>query len=243
MMSMKLRHPLAIRIVALLAALLIRMWMATTRLKIISADGQLHPTDPSRACYIYAFWHDSLLAPLTKRPRARVLISQHADGELIAQVCQLVGLGVVRGSTARGGSQALMEMIRGGQPDHHLAVTPDGPRGPRRELKPGIVMVAAHTGLAIVPIGIAFTRAWRAASWDQFAIPFPFSTIVAVIGEPIHVPAEIDRSGMQQARQFIQHQMQQLTDAGEAWAGRIRSDGSRAEPPVLCPRVDIRRSA
>ena len=72
-----------------------------------------------------------MVAPLTTRAKIRVLISQHTDGELIAQICQRLGIGVIRGSTARGGSQALLEMIRSAG-DGHLGITPDGPRGPRR---------------------------------------------------------------------------------------------------------------
>jgi lysophospholipid acyltransferase (LPLAT)-like uncharacterized protein len=240
---MKLRHPLAIRLVAFLAALLIRLWMSTMRLRVVSADGQSHPVDPASLRYIYAFWHEALLAPLIKRPKARVLISQHADGELIAQVCQFVGIGVVRGSTARGGSQALMEMIRGGAGDRHLAITPDGPRGPRREFKPGIVMVASQTGMAIVPIGIGFTRAWRAASWDHFAVPVPFTTIAAVIGEPIAVPADLDRGGMQHYKQLVQQTLQWLTAQAEDWAQGLRTQGRRAAPPVIQHASERRKSA
>jgi len=240
---MKLRHPLAIQLVAFLAALLLRLWMSTLRLRVVSADGQSHPVDPASTRYLYAFWHEVLLAPLVKRPKARVLISQHADGELIAQVCQFVGIGVVRGSTARGGSQALMEMIRGGAGDSHLAITPDGPRGPRRELKPGIVMVASQTGMAIVPIGIGFTRAWRAASWDHFAVPVPFTTLVGVIGEPIAVPADLDRGGMQHYKQLVQQTLQQLTEDAEQWAQRLRTEGRRAAPPLMEHASQRRKSA
>jgi lysophospholipid acyltransferase (LPLAT)-like uncharacterized protein len=239
---MKLRHPLVIRTVAFLAALLIRLWMSTLRLRVVSSDGQEHPVDPAAARYLYAFWHEALLAPLVKRPKARVLISQHADGELIAQVCQFVGIGVVRGSTARGGSQALMEMIRGGN-NEHLAITPDGPRGPRRELKTGIVMVASQTGMPIVPIGIGFTHAWRAASWDQFAVPVPFTTLVGVISEPIHVPADLDRGGMQHYKQLVQQTLQQLTEQAEDWASRLRTEGRRAAPPVIERAGERRKSA
>jgi lysophospholipid acyltransferase (LPLAT)-like uncharacterized protein len=240
---MKLRHPFAIRIVALLAALLIRVWMSTMRVRVVSADGQAHPVDPAQARYIYAFWHEALLAPLVTRPVARVLISQHADGELIAQVCGFVGLGVVRGSTARGGSQALLEMIRGGQGAGHLAITPDGPRGPRRELKAGIVMVAAQTGLPIVPIGVGFTHAWRAGSWDRFAVPVPFTTLVGVIGQPIAVPADLDRHGMQHTKLLVQEQLATLTRAAEDWACRLTTDGRRAPAPALPACEPLRKSA
>jgi lysophospholipid acyltransferase (LPLAT)-like uncharacterized protein len=239
---MKLRHPLVIRLVALAAAMLIRVWMSTMRIRVASADGQAHPVDPHRARYIYAFWHEALLAPLAKRPKARVLISQHADGELIAQVCRFVGIGVIRGSTARGGSQALLEMIRGGD-GLHLAITPDGPRGPRRQLKAGIVMAASQSGLPIVPIGIGFTHAWRAASWDRFAVPVPFCTLVGVIGSPIVVPTELDRPGMQHYKRIVEGQLQQLSQQADDWADRLRSEGNRGQPPDFFPPAEMRLSA
>src|SRR6185295_13533268 len=84
-------------------ALVIRLWMSTMRKRIVTADGRVHPADPHDQQFIYAFWHEGLLAPLATKPRIRVLISQHTDGELIAQICERLGIGVVRGSTARGG--------------------------------------------------------------------------------------------------------------------------------------------
>ena len=150
------------RIAAVLLAGIARLWLATLRIRMVTADGRVHPADPAVSRYVYAFWHEAMLAPLATRPKAQVLISQATDGELIAQIIQRLGLGVIRGSTARNGSQALLEMIRGGN-STHLAITPDGPRGPRRELKAGLIMVAAQAQIPIVPIGVGFTRAWRAA--------------------------------------------------------------------------------
>jgi lysophospholipid acyltransferase (LPLAT)-like uncharacterized protein len=223
-------------------ALAIRWWVRTLRVRMVTADGRKHPADPRRGRFIYTFWHEGLLAPLAAPAAVRVLISQHTDGELIAQICQRLGIGVIRGSTARGGSQALLEMIRSGG-DSHLAITPDGPRGPRRQLKPGAVMVASLSGLAIVPIGIGFVRAWRAGSWDRFAIPCPFSTLVGVIGEPIHVPRDLDRGGMKQWTQHVEQQMLELTERAEDWALRVRRTGRRAAIPPVPGRTALPKSA
>ena len=239
---MKRIHPLALRVITFLAAVLIRLWMSTTRIRTCSADGQQHPVDPAQRRYLYAFWHEALLAPIAARPKARVLISQHRDGELIAQACGWLGLGVIRGSTARGGSQALLEMIRGGD-QTHLAITPDGPRGPRREIKPGMVMVASQAGLPIILVGIGFTRAWRAASWDRFAVPLPFSTLVGVISEPIEVPPDLDRAGMQHFQRMIQERFLELTHQAEDWAERLRMDGRTEAPPAVSASAAHRKSA
>jgi lysophospholipid acyltransferase (LPLAT)-like uncharacterized protein len=240
---MKLRHPLLIRVVALFAAVILRVWLATVRIRTVSADGQSHPADPRRTRYIYAFWHETILAPLAARPPARALISQHADGELIAQVCGFMGLGVVRGSTARGGAQALMDMIRGAGEGLHLAITPDGPRGPRRELKPGLIVVASQTGDPIVPMGIGFTNALRAKSWDRFAVPLPFSTIVGVIPAPISIPSHLARGDLERYAQRVESEMLACTAAAEAWAERLRNEGRRATPPVFPVAAPLRKSA
>jgi len=231
-----------IRYFAAGAALLIRSWMSTIRVRVATADGRIHPADPASGRFVYAFWHESLLAPLATRPKIRVLISQHTDGEVIAQICQRLGIGVIRGSTARGGSQALLEMIREAGESTHLGITPDGPRGPRRELKPGIIMVASQTGLPIVPVGVGFVRAWRFQSWDRFALPWLGSTVVGVLGEPTHVPRDLDRGGLSEWKQVVQNRLLELTELAEEWAARIRS-GNNSEPPAIVPLAVQRRSA
>ena len=238
---MKLRHPLVIRIAAFVAALLIRAWMSTMRIRIVSADGLRHPVNPAAERFVYAFWHESLLAPLVCKPKIRVLISQHRDGELIAQCCHWLGVGTIRGSTSRGGSQALPEMIRGAD-DAHLGITPDGPKGPRRELQPGVVMVASQAGLKVVPAGIGFVSAWRMNSWDQFALPKPFSTLVGVVGQPIEVPASLDRREMRAWQQHIQDQLLSMTALAEDWAERLQAD-REASPPYLSTTQALRRCA
>lgn len=242
---MKLRHPLLIRIIAALAALLIRVWINTVRTRVVSADGLNHPLDPADRRLIYAFWHESLLAPLSKRPKARVLISQHRDGELIAQIIQWLGLQVIRGSTSRGGSQALLEMIRGGDEQTHLAITPDGPQGPRRQLQAGVVMVASQTGLAVVPLGVGFVSAWRASSWDRFAIPRPYSTLVGVMGHPIRVPKDLDRAGLAHWKRVIEAQMLATTAVAEDWAARLQNDRHAPAPNLaaISPPSLLRQTA
>jgi len=224
-------------------AWIIRLWMSTMRVRIVSADGCVHPADPADQRFIYSFWHEGLLAPLAKRPKVRVLISQHTDGEVIAQICQHLGMGVIRGSTARGGCQALLSMIRDVDATTHLGITPDGPRGPRRELKPGVVMVASQSGLPVVPIGIGFVRAWRFRSWDRFALPLPGSTIVGVVGAPLSVPRDLDRGGLKQWTQIVEGQMRLLTELAEDWAERIRENGARALPPEIPSTDNLRQSA
>jgi lysophospholipid acyltransferase (LPLAT)-like uncharacterized protein len=214
---MKLRNPWLIRVVAALAARLIKAWMGTVRYRVVNHDGSDHPADADVERFIYAFWHESLLSPVKFRARVRILISKHADGELIAQAAQRLGFGVVRGSTTRGGGGALVELWDCSKAAH-LVFHPDGPRGPRRKVQPGMVMLASRAGLPIVPVGVGYSRAWRARSWDRFALPRPFSRIVFVAGESVRVPADADREGLDHYRRLVEERMLQATEDAERLA-------------------------
>jgi hypothetical protein len=141
---------------------------------------------------IFALWHARLL-PLAYTHRGRgvvLLVSRHRDGEIIARVIQRLGYLTVRGSSTRGGEASLRAMVALA-PGHSLGITPDGPRGPREQLKPGVVALASLTGLPVVPVAAADSGAWVLRSWDGFRVPRPFARIVVAHGEPIHVPPSL----------------------------------------------------
>lgn len=146
----------------------------------------------------------------------QILISDHRDGEYITQVVKRLGFGVIRGSTTRGGARAVREMLtrvdRG-----HLCVTPDGPRGPRRHVHQGLIYLAARTGWPIVGGGMAFDRPWRARSWDRFAVPYPGRDACCVSTEPILVPPDADRDGIEHYRERVERRMNDATAEAEAW--------------------------
>jgi lysophospholipid acyltransferase (LPLAT)-like uncharacterized protein len=128
---------------------------------------------------IFVFWHGNLL-PLVhyhRDERIVVLVSEHADGERTARILAHRGFGTVRGSSTRGGVRGLRALVRAARAGRDLALTPDGPRGPRGELKPGALAVARMTGLPIVPLAVAASPAWRLQSWDGFMIPKPFARV------------------------------------------------------------------
>jgi lysophospholipid acyltransferase (LPLAT)-like uncharacterized protein len=171
--------------------------------------------------FIYAFWHENILTPcgFFARRDVLVLISHHADGELIAQVCKHLGLGTVRGSSTRGGFKALRELIRASS-EYHLAVMPDGPRGPRRRIDPGLIYLAAKTGLPIVLLGIGHDRPWRLNTWDRFVVPRPFSRSVCIALDPVHVPENADKSTLEQIRVRLERDLTKVTDHAERLASR-----------------------
>jgi lysophospholipid acyltransferase (LPLAT)-like uncharacterized protein len=182
-------------------ALLIRLWGATLNVEWIGTEN-LREVERTGRGHIWTFWHGGLLT-LAYGYRGKgivVLVSSHKDGEIISQIICRLGYGVVRGSSTRGGMRALMQMARVGRQGHTLAVTPDGPRGPRRELQSGVLHIAQRSGLPIVPMAVEAVRRTELASWDRFLIPHPWSRVVIVLGPPIWIPsdweaAEVEREG------------------------------------------------
>jgi lysophospholipid acyltransferase (LPLAT)-like uncharacterized protein len=217
---MKIRRKGLVKAVGFAVGWLVRLWVGTVRYHYRPLGPNLDPTRPEfRGRYLYAFWHENILIPAYHYGRRDiwVLISQHADGRLIAEACRHLGFRTVEGSSTRGGVQSVRRMVRLGKVGH-LAVTPDGPRGPRRRVQPGLTYLASRTGLPIVPIGIAFSGAWRMWSWDRFALPHPYSASWCVTTEPIHVPADADKVVLEEYRQRVEQELERASRSAEAWA-------------------------
>jgi lysophospholipid acyltransferase (LPLAT)-like uncharacterized protein len=219
---MKIRRRWMIRAVGFAAAWLVRLWVGTVRYHYRPLGPNFDPRQPGfRGRYLYAFWHENILIPAYHYGRRDVwvLISQHPDGRLIAEACRHLGFRTVQGSTTREGVRAVRRMLRLAR-TAHLAITPDGPRGPRRCVQPGLIYLASRTGLPIVPIGIAFRGVWRMRSWDRFALPHPYGAAWLVTTEPIEVPADADKEQLEEYRLRVEREMERAGRAAEAWAAR-----------------------
>ncbi|WP_254511148.1 lysophospholipid acyltransferase family protein [Anatilimnocola floriformis] len=230
---MKLRNRWLIKFLSAGVAALVWCWLRTMRFSRFSVDGRHHPSNPASEQYLYALWHEAHLGPLCDPGQCKVLISQHADGEWIAQVCQWLGLGVIRGSTTRGGCQAVHSMIQECGSNNNIVVTPDGPRGPRRQMQSGAVWVSSTTGIPVVLLGIGYSRAWRANSWDRFAVPVPGSHICAVASAPVCIPPDLDRAGLEHWRLHLEAELERVSGLAEEWAARVRVQGRNAAPPEM----------
>jgi len=136
---------------------------------------------------VVSCWHNRLLmTPLLFQGwRGPLIISDHSDGEMIAALFERFGLIASRGSSSKGGARALLKVIRMAKDGYSPGVTPDGPRGPIYEVKPGAAQIAIKSGLPILPICFATNKNWRLSSWDKFYVPKPFSRGVVITGEPI----------------------------------------------------------
>jgi len=198
---------------------------ATWRSRIVGEEHLAHCR--REGGFIHAFWHGQLL-PLVYLKRGKgiyVLVSQGRDGEYIAQVIHRHGFRTVRGSSSRGGFRSLMEMVRRGVAGEALGITPDGPRGPRHRVQPGVLVVAQRAQVPILPMAVAAWPRRRLHSWDRFLIPLPFAKAVIVYGPPLRIPA--GESAEQLAARWtqpVEEALAAVTAAAEAevmaWAGR-----------------------
>lgn len=217
---MRIRSRFGMELGALLATQLLRSWMNTLEYKAVYYDPASDPAVPQ--CHgrkIYLFWHEYLLFPLCFRRLCQmtILASRHPDAEILCAVGRHLGFEAIRGSTQRGGLGAMRELLR--LRSRHLAITPDGPRGPRRHLSPGPIFLASKLGLPLVPIGFGYDRPWRIVrAWDQFAIPRPFSRARAVVGPEVLVPPDLPRSQREHFRRQLEALLNRLTEEAEAWA-------------------------
>ncbi|MBV9122789.1 MAG: lysophospholipid acyltransferase family protein [Planctomycetes bacterium] len=222
---MKLRHPWLIRVVGYGSARLLHHWIRTLHFEYrplgpVSLDPNL--TDlPGH--YIYVMWHEYLLLPIFcfARPDIYTLISRHADGQLVSEMCGHLRIPVIRGSTNsgkdRGGVSAIRKMLQVGG-SFHLAMTPDGPRGPRRRVQLGLPTLAKWTGLSIVPVGFGLQHCWRMNSWDRFALPRPFTRAACVTGLPMAVPGDAGKEQLEEVRWQVEEALGQATEVAEQWA-------------------------
>ncbi|TAJ02405.1 MAG: DUF374 domain-containing protein [Planctomycetota bacterium] len=172
-------------------------WLAPATLGVLARSWRFTVLDAERerACVdapgrLYALWHGRMLLGLEHhRDRSHaVLVSHSDDGALVKPLLLKFGFQVIRGSSSRGGARALREMLGELREGGTVVVTPDGPRGPRHAVNPGLAWMARATGFPILPIGFATDSAWRLSSWDAFTIPRPRARVAMAYGEPIRVP-------------------------------------------------------
>ena len=205
-----------------LAATLVRALGTTLRLTVAGTEAVGRHWAPGRPV-IYAVWHGQILMVpwLNERLRAShgarpatVLVSRSRDGEIVARYLRSFGLDSVRGSTSRGGREAGRALVAAVRHGRDIAVVPDGPRGPRGQLQPGIVTLAALTGAPIVPLAVAARPALRLRSWDAFMVPWPFARCAVVFGPPLAVAR-----GAQRAR--VMRDVEERLDEATAVAERL----------------------
>ena len=213
-----LKQRIVIRTVGYLGYLIVRLIGSTIRFEktgwenfeAIKAAGKIP---------IYSFWHDRIIAGtyFFREHGIIVLSSSSFDSEYTARCIQRLGFGIVKGSSSRGGAQALVKMIRMMKSGFEMAFTIDGPRGPRYKAKSGPIILAKKTGNPLMPFVIECEDYWTLKSWDRLQIPKPFTKANLIIGEPIFVESRARDKELEAKIVELQTSLDELVLRGEKW--------------------------
>lgn len=193
--------------IARIGSWIVRLVIATLRVRITDEAGVLAP---GAAPAIWIFWHNRLFIIPWAYRRAlgdrlgAALTSASKDGEIVAAFLARFRIQAVRGSSSRRGVAALIELIRLVRQSYTIGITPDGPRGPRYSLNPGVITLAEKTGAAICPVRVHYSSYWQLKSWDGFMIPKPFSRVEVVLRPLEHVATSGDSASFEAQRARIE---------------------------------------
>jgi lysophospholipid acyltransferase (LPLAT)-like uncharacterized protein len=211
--SLRIHHiPVLARVLIWLGSIFVTLWCATLRYKVVDKAGFF---SSSIGPVIILFWHNRILAlPVVFRryyPKKRkgllVLTSASRDGAYLSEFVRCFGMGSVRGSSSRRGAQALMDLVRKLEDGFDLCITPDGPRGPRYNLRPGALLLAERCGAPLMPVLVEYSGFWRFNSWDGFAVPKPFATVTLTALPFIRIEPSETEAGFEEKRKQVETQM------------------------------------
>ena len=179
---------------------------------------------------IGAFWHGRLLMmPMVYKGRKlSFLVSSHRDGQIIGRALERFGFHAILGSTSRKGFAAFKQMLRAIQGGSDIAITPDGPKGPRYRVQIGVIELAKLTGRPVVPLTFSASRRKLFNTWDQFLLPYPFSKGVFVWGEPVLVDPTGDRAHLEERRALLEKRLIELTEEADNY---FKPGNSKCEAP------------
>lgn len=207
------------RVAARTVWLLVNAFATTFRWRVADPFGVIREGQSQRAIFI--LWHNrSALAPVLFRRYVRPLgpnrrltamASASKDGAIAARVMELFGAQAVRGSSSRRGPQAMAELIDAARSGADLAITPDGPRGPRYQVQAGVIALAQYAGLPLVPVSYYLSAKKVLRSWDGYQVPLPFGRCEVTFGEPLTVPRRLDEAAREQLRAELERRMLAIT--------------------------------
>ena len=202
----------------------LRLYLSLLRIEVIGEDAAYkHYLRYGRV--IAALWHQRLLPALAyvtkfRRFKPMVIISRSRDGELIASLAERLGVVPVRGSSTRGGREALMALLRAFKANPAAIHIVDGPTGPKGVVKPGLIGMGQVSRAVILPVIVSAEKAWIAGSWDRFMVPKPFSKVTIRWGEPFVVPKKFDKDHFEVLRKDIEERMREAykeADLDSGW--------------------------
>jgi lysophospholipid acyltransferase (LPLAT)-like uncharacterized protein len=188
--------------------------MKSVRSELVSGAEVETEVMMTRRPAIYVIWHGRLLpgAFHYREQRLATLISRNRDGDHIAGVVESWGFRVIRGSSSRGGAAALRQIVQTLEEGTSVALTPDGPRGPRQQMKLGPLQAARLAGVPLVPATAGAVRAAYFGRWDRFLVPAPFTWVPVALGEPMWVPSDVADDQLEGYRALLEERLNALTD-------------------------------
>lgn len=231
---MRIRSELVDKLGGLAVATVSRLWMRTLDYRAAFYDARVDPVHPQfQPPAIFLFWHEYIpfLFYLRGHCRISMLLSRHQDAEWLSRAARHMGFSTVRGSSNRGGARALRELQERTRGKMNLAITPDGPRGPRRKLAPGAIFLSSRLQIPLIAVGLGYDAPRRLSTWDQFAVPRWFSNARAIASPAMQIPAGLDRDGVESYRLQVENVLNCLTNAAEQWAESGR--GMENQQPVF----------
>jgi len=217
-----LRRDIKWRLIGILGKWFIDILFLTIRIKYKNFEKVKSLMDSKK--FIFAFWHSRILpvAYTHKGYNAAIMVSQSEDGEIIAQVIYRQGHEPVRGSSSRGGREALEQIklalkkkIRPG------VIIPDGPQGPRFKVQHGIINLAKKTGYPLICVTASFKKMKVFSSWDRFVLPYPFTKCLIIYGNPFYVPEDADITKLEELRKKLEVEMNKITKEADNTFGHI----------------------
>ena len=215
---------------ARLGSFYIRMVWTTSRWRVEGAEHR-EALLAADAGFIISVWHGRLLTLPPLKPADRevhAMISDNRDGEIIARVVSFHHVAAVRGSTAdprkrnkeKGGSEAFRESLPLLAAGHIVAITPDGPRGPRMRAQHGVATISAVAGAKVLPIGLSSSNGKLLRNWDRFLVPYPFGRGAIVYGAPLSPPPADDPGAVEAHRLAIEKATTEATRSADEICGR-----------------------
>jgi lysophospholipid acyltransferase (LPLAT)-like uncharacterized protein len=198
-------------LLAPLAYFILRLYLSLIHVRTLHEDVLLQFLQTGRKG-VAAVWHQRFLGALGYVTKFRylslsIMISKSRDGDWIAPVVKWLGLRPVRGSSTRGGKEALAAMVQDLAQNQAAVHIVDGPQGPKAVIKAGLIRLAQLSKAAIIPTYISVDRAWVTHSWDRFLIPKPFSRVLIRFGKPIDVPDQMDSEVFEALRREVEKKM------------------------------------
>ncbi|MBV8970343.1 MAG: lysophospholipid acyltransferase family protein [Verrucomicrobia bacterium] len=204
------------RVMVWLGVGILKLMLLTIRCRLRDEAKYLENPDPRP--FIALFWHNRILAALMAFKRyypARngilVLTSASRDGAFLAEVARHFKIGAVRGSSSRRGVAAFLDLTNKVEQGFDIAITPDGPRGPRYHLHPGGILLAQRSQLPLMLLVAEFSSCWRLKSWDGFIIPKPFSEVIVTCLPLEEIAPVNDENGFEKERQRIENLLRSWT--------------------------------